>query len=578
MTKFNLSKKYGKIALFLLVPLLILGLFSFISNKVNKGASAAPYTEISTRVTIGNSSPTFSAGPAESPATSTTVPAAIGAVITYSATATDSNAESYYLLICRTDSATSGSGGSAPTCAASQTLCTSTITASGTQASCTYTTDMEDDAWSNAWYAFVCDNNSTSAACSASSQGTGDSGSPLYVNHAPAFTASTVSGAVDPGGTITWGSTASDPDTPDGTVKLIVCKTTGISAGACDGGANDTWCSSSLTASNPTCSYVTPNPYADGTYAAYTYIVDQFNLASAGVAQGADKTYTVNNTTPAVSSVTLNGGSAISLTESTTTNVPMTAVITDTNGCTNQSATDEITSVKGYLYRSSVTYASCDISDEANANYCYTEVNCSVSVTCSNGVTTYSCTASVNHYADSTVTNTQYPSDTWKNSIKATDDDSAVGTTEITTGVELNAIVGGNTTPTLLDYGVLAVGAANNPLNKELTTTPTGNVGLDVLIKANTANMCTNYSACTGGTPIPITHQRYALAASTSYASGTALSTTNTEAELNVQKQTSATVPSKKTWWGIQIPTGTVAGVYNGLNTLTYTMGETADW
>lgn len=575
MTKFNLSKKYGKIALFLLVPLLILGLFSFISNKVNKGASAAPYTEISTRVTIGNSSPTFSAGPAESPATSTTAPAAIGAVITYSATATDSNAESYYLLICRTNSATPGSGGSAPTCAASQTLCTSTVTASGTGTSCTYTT-VVGDAWSNAWYAFVCDNNSTSAACSASSQGTGDSGSPLYVNHAPAFTASTVSSAVDPGGTITWGSTASDPDT-GGTVKLIVCKTAGISAGACDGGAGDTWCSSSLTASDPTCSYVTPDPYADGTYAAYTYIVDQFNLASAGVAQGADKTYTVNNKTPAVLSVTLNEGSAISLAESTTTNVPMTAVITDKNGCTNQSATDEITSVKGYLYRSSVTYASCDTSGEANNNNCYPEVSCSAG-TCTNGVTTYTCSATLQYYADSTDASTQYPSDTWKNSIKATDDDAAVGTTEITTGVELNPLVGGDTTPTLLDYGTLAVGAANNPLDKELTTTPTGNVGLDVQIKANTANMCTNYSACTGGTPIPITYQKYALAASTSYASGTALSTTNTEAELNVQKQTSATVPSKKTWWGIQIPTGTVAGVYNGLNTLTYTMGETANW
>ena len=575
MTKFTLSKKYGKVAIFLLLPIILLSLFTFVFNKVNKRASAAPYTEISTRVTIGNSAPAFTAGPTESPATSATSPASIGATITFSGTATDSNGESYYLLICRTNSATPGSGGSAPTCAASQTLCTSTVTASGTGTSCTYTT-VEGDSWSNAWYAFVCDNNSTSAACSASSQGTGDSGSPLYVNHAPAFTASTVSSAVDPGGTITWGSTASDPD--GNTVKLIVCKTTGISAGACDGGAGDTWCTSSLTTSDPTCSYVTPNPYADGTYAAYTYIVDQFNLASAGVAQGADKTYTVNNTTPSVSSVTLNSGSAISLTESTTTNVPMTAVITDTNGCTNQSATDEITSVKGYLYRSSVTYASCDTSGEANANNCYPEVSCSVSVTCSNGVTTYSCTASVNHYADSTVASTQYPSDTWKNSIKATDDDAAVGTTEITTGVELNAIVGGDTTPTLLDYGTLAVGAANNPLDKELTTTPTGNVGLDVQIKANTANMCTNYSTCTGGTPIPITYQKYALAASTSYASGTALSTTNTEAELNVQKQTSATVPSKKTYWGIQIPTGTIAGVYNGLNTLTYIMGETANW
>ncbi|HPQ79626.1 MAG TPA: hypothetical protein PLG47_04190, partial [Candidatus Dojkabacteria bacterium] len=566
MTKFTLSKKYGKVAIFLLLPIILLSLFTFVFNKVNKRASAAPYTEISTRVTIGNSAPAFTAGPTESPATSATSPASIGATITFSGTATDSNGESYYLLICRTNSATPSIDGSAPTCATSQGICTSTVTTSGTGTSCTYTT-VSGDSWSNAWYAFVCDNNTTSV-CSPSNQGSGDSGSPLFVNHAPTFTASTVSAPVNPGGTITWGSTASDPD--GNTVKLLVCKTASMSSGSCTGGS---WCTSSLTTSNPTCNYVTPNPYADGTYAAYTYVVDQFNLAATGAAQGADKTYTVNNTTPSVSSVTLNGGSAISLTESTTTNIPITASVTDTNGCTNQSATSEITSVKGYLYRSSVTYATCDTSGEANANNCYPEVSCSAGA-CSNGVTTYSCTAAVNHYADSTVASTQFPSDTWLTSVKATDDDSAVGTTEISTGVELNAIIGGNTTPILLDYGTLTVGAANNPLDKTLTTVPTGNVGLDVQLKANTANMCTNYSACTGGTPIPITYQKYALAASTTYASGITLSTTNAEVELNVPKQTSTTAPSKQTWWGIQIPTGTVAGIYNGLNTLTYIMGE----
>ena len=570
MTKFTLSKKYGKVAIFLLLPIILLSLFTFVFNKVNKRASAAPYTEISTRVTIGNSAPAFTAGPTESPATSATSPASIGATITFSGTATDSNGESYYLLICRTNSATPSTDGSAPTCATSQGICTSTVTTSGTGTSCTYTT-VSGDSWSNAWYAFVCDNNTTSV-CSPSNQGSGDSGSPLFVNHAPTFTASTVSAPVNPGGTITWGSTASDPD--GNTVKLLVCKTASMSSGSCTGGS---WCTSSLTTSNPTCNYVTPNPYADGTYAAYTYVVDQFNLAATGAAQGADKTYTVNNTTPSVSSVTLNGGSAISLTESTTTNIPITASVTDTNGCTNQSATSEITSVKGYLYRSSVTYATCDTSGEANANNCYPEVSCSAGA-CSNGVTTYSCTAAVNHYADSTVASTQFPSDTWLTSVKATDDDSAVGTTEISTGVELNAIIGGNTTPILLDYGTLTVGAANNPLDKTLTTVPTGNVGLDVQLKANTANMCTNYSACTGGTPIPITYQKYALAASTTYASGITLSTTNAEVELNVPKQTSTTAPSKQTWWGIQIPTGTVAGIYNGLNTLTYIMGEIANW
>lgn len=571
MLKFNLSKKYSKTIPIIVLSAFVLVIVAFISTNAFK-SFAAPYTNITTQVTIGNTAPTIGTGPAESPATSATSPAAIGATITFSGTATDVNAESYYLIFCRTNSVTPGVGGSAPTCAASQTLCTSTLTASATGTSCTYTT-VVGDSWLNAWYAFACDNNSTNPACSAGAQGTGDSGSPLYVNHAPAFTASTVSAAVNPGGTITWGSTASDPD--GNTVKLLVCKTQAMSGGVCTGGS---WCTSSLTASNPTCNYSVPNPYADGPYAAYTYIVDQFNLASAGVAQGADKTFTVNNTTPVVSSVTLNGGSAISLTESTTTAVPMTAVVTDTNGCTNQVAGSEISNVYGYLYRSTPAYAGCDVVGEANNNFCYPDIACSVSVACSNGVTTYSCSASLQHYADSTVTNTQYPTDTWLNSIKATDDDSAIGTTQITTGVEMNAIVGGATTPTLLDFGTLAVGAMNNPLDKVLTTIPTGNVGIDIQVKANTATMCTNYATCTGGTPIPITYQKYALATSTSYASGIGLTTSNVEAELNVQKQTSATIPSKDTWWGIEIPSGTIAGVYNGLNVITYILGETTGW
>ena len=156
MLKFNLSKKYSKTIPIIALSAFVLVIVAFISTNAFK-SFAAPYTNITTQVTIGNTAPTIGTGPAESPATSATSPAAIGATITFSGTATDVNAESYYLIFCRTNSVTPGSGGSAPTCAASQTLCTSTLTASATGTSCTYTT-LAGDSWLNAWYAFACDN------------------------------------------------------------------------------------------------------------------------------------------------------------------------------------------------------------------------------------------------------------------------------------------------------------------------------------------------------------------------------------------------------------------------------------
>ena len=553
--------------------------YTFVNFSVTSGTCGGTFTastgvcsSVTGALTIqanwSNIAPAFSVAPAEATASYSISPTSIGASITFQATATDA-INSYYLIICSSNSVTPGASGAAPTCGATA-YCTSSATTSGSQASCSYTTVL-GDAWSNPWYGFVCDNHSTDAKCSTANQGSGNSGSPFYVNHNPSFTASSVSAAVNPGGTITWSTTSSDPD--GNTVKLLVCKTQAMSSGSCTGGA---WCTSSLVASNASCSYVATAPYADGSYNAYPYIVDRFNLSATGIQQGVNKAFTVNNVAPSVSA-TLNSGAAISLTESTTTNVEIVADVTDDNGCTNLSAGDEISSVKGYLYRSGVAYTGCDTSGEANANYCYPEITCSVTKSCSAGLTSYSCNASVQYYADPTTANTLFPTENWLSTAKATDDDSAVGT-GVSTGVELNTLVGGDTTPTTLDFGSLAVGGSNDPLDKTLTHFPTGNVGIDITIKANTASMCTNYSTCTGGTPIPISHQKYSLSSSTAYSSGTILTTTAVESEINIGKQTTSTAPTKQTWWGIYIPSATLPGVYNGLNVIEYVIGETSGW
>ena len=522
---------------------------------------------ITTSVTVGNSAPTFTVGPAENPASSTTSPTNVGSNVTFQATATDANNNNYYLIVCSSNSVTPGSG-AAPTCGAT-TYCTSTSTVSGAQASCSRTALAGDPA-SNTWYAFVCDGIASGSACSTANQGSGDSGSPFIVNHAPTFSNPANNSPVNPGGTVTWTSTASDPDS--NTVMLLVCKTSGITGNTCTGGA---WCTSSLVSSNPSCNYSVPSVNPDGSNNAYVYIIDQFNFPSTSGSQGGNVPFTINNVAPTVSAVTINGGSAIDLVESSTKSVTLTATVSDNNSCSG-----EISTVYGYVYRSGITYTGCDTAGEANNNYCYPEISCSVvGGTCS-GTTDasadYTCTVNLQYYADPTDVNTLYPTETWLDTIKAIDNNSASGNTTVGAGVEVNSLTAFDITSSLA-FGNLGAGQSNDPLDKTVTTTATGNVGLDQE-HSGSANMCVDYPTCAGGTPIGVVYQKYALASSTAYTSATALSTTPTEVELNVPKPINATPVTKNTWWGILIPTGTQPGTYSGVNTITAVKGETANW
>jgi len=153
--------------------------------NTSTGVCSSVTSAMTITATWSNIAPAFSIAPAEATASYSTSPTSIGSSITFQATATDA-INSYYLIICSTNSVTPGASGAAPTCGAT-TYCTSSATTSGSQASCSYTT-LSGDAWSNAWYGFVCDNHSTDTKCSAANQGSGNSGSPFYVNHSPTFT------------------------------------------------------------------------------------------------------------------------------------------------------------------------------------------------------------------------------------------------------------------------------------------------------------------------------------------------------------------------------------------------------
>jgi hypothetical protein len=527
---------------------------------------------VTTSVTVGNSAPSFTAGPAESTASDGTSPTNEGSNVVFQATATDSNAEDYYLAICKTDSVTAGVAGAAPTCAGGN-WCITTATDSGVQASCSYTT-LDGDAQSNDWYAFVCDNNSSSASCSTPGNiGSGGTGSPFKVNHDPAFSAVVDNGGggadsgADPGGTITFTTTASDGDndTVQDTVKLVVCAdTSGATAAGC---AGTQICASSNTGSNPSCQLSIAAVVPDDTINYYAYVFDSHSFgSSSNYRTGA---YVINNTAPVVSSVTLNGAANISVPEGATSNVSVTATVEDNNSC------QDLTTVETGLYRSAIGYGGCDANAEDNNNYCYAQVSCSVVGGTCTGATddfaNYTCTVVVQYHADPTDANSQYPAQNWLNTVKAIDDDTASHAVEVSAGVEVESLAALDVTGSI-NYGSLNVGQKNDPLDKITVVSATGNVGIDSELSGT--NMTDGGSGVIG-----VGYQKHALAGSTAYASGTVLTGTSTQYELNVLKTTVTGSPATKNiWWGLEVPTGIPPGIYSGQNTVLAYLGELIEW
>lgn len=528
---------------------------------------------VTTSVTVGNSPPVITAGPAESTASDGTTPTNEGANVTFQATATDSNAEDYYLAICKTDSITPGAAGAAPTCAASSTWCVSTATDSGVQASCSYTT-VNGDAESNVWYAFVCDNNSTASSCSLTGDdGNGATGSPFKVNHDPSFSAVSDNGGggadsgADPGGTMTFTATASDgdSDTVQDTVKLVVCAD--VSGATASGCAGTQICASTNSASNPSCQISIAGVAPDTTVNYYAYVFDSHSFASSSNYRTGS--YVINNVAPVVSSVTLNAATDISVPEGDTLNVPVTATVGDKNSC------QEISTVETSLYRSAIAYSGCDTNAEDNDNYCYAQVTCTVvGGTCTGSTdefANYTCTVVVQYHADPTDVDSVYPAQNWLNTVNAIDDDAATHATQVSAGVEVETVSGLDVTSSI-NYGSLDVGEKNDPLDKITEVTNTGNTGIDTDLSGTDMD--------DGGSGvIGVGYQKLALAASTAYASGSALSGTPTEYEINIVKTTSSSSPAAENiWWGLEIPTGIPPGIYDGENTVLSVLGELIEW
>lgn len=562
-----------------------------------------------TSVTVLNTGPLWTASTTEEFESSTTSPTDAGNTVSWVAIGTDSNGEDYYLILCSTSASPTPNSSAAPSCSAGIQWAVSTATLSGTQARAA-TTSLAAWSESNTWFAWVCDGNAGTPRCNNSfTQGTNaTNSSPFEINHRPAFSIFVDSSPADPGQTVVFSSTSSDPDTSgtNDTVYLTVCATSGFNTttNACTGTTLAT--STANVPANASSTYTIVIPTQDRNFGAFGYVTDNHGFESAGVSQGSDSVMTINNVAPTVSSstVSINSGSNLILTTEAgqTTGFTFSFLAADNNSCDADGggSNDEIIDYEMSLYRSGISSTTCTIADGSyNPNNCYPSTlatttwnfACTASTTACTGATdidtAWSCTFPLWYIADptdGTATSTQYSTENWLAQVRAVDDDFATGSaSQGSIGVEVISFLAFALNTLSIPYGSLEPGQQTDPIAATTTVSATGNVGLDKDVIGT--SMCTTFtgtSTCPNSSTSTINAQEQVFATSTvTYAQGVALSSTSAqEIEINVPKSRSTTTPTTSSaYWGIRVPGSiTFAGDYYGNNTFTARVGESVNW
>ena len=624
--RFLLNEQTRVAAAMLFALAVALAVSTLIDAGRGLSGTAQATSTATTSVTVLNTAPSWTVTARELYASATSTPTNSGTSTVWTATASDSNSEDWYLLICKSSSTpTPGSGGAAPTCGGGGTdqwAVSAAITSdtAGTAA----TTTQEAWAESNDWYAYICDSNPGSPQCNGIMyNGLHEAGaasatsSPFVVNHRPTLTLAADDSPTVPGATTTWTTTSDDPDSlgGDDTIQLHVCKAQDFDATVPACGVGGFWASSTFGTSNVSAEGFIAVPTQDGDNPAYVYLVDEHGHPATSAWHSSSTDLTVDNIAPYVSSSTIqlydvygtttsDQDLALTVEEGETQFFVAEFQVNDDNSCENIAAGDEITSVNINVFRYDGTdpytiSLTCDSSGEYNANDCYTDTNSFWTPTCyqtpgsCSGPTdtnvVWECTFPLWYIADPTDLGSQFPGHDWRASVSATDDDTDQspystydGAVDVAGSANMTQFLSFRATGSPIAYGSWEPGQDTGTHIASTTVFATGNTGLDQYLSGDA--MCVTYPTCTGNatSTIYVPYQSYDLTSATAYGAGTALSTSTSPALVDVviTKPTATSTPTSDiTWWGIEVPSSiTFAGDYIGRNYIDAVVAPSGAW
>ena len=267
------------------------------------------------------------------------------------------------------------------------------------------------------------------------------------------------------------------------------------------------------------------------------------------VADTVTPSVTVGNEAPTVGTVTLNGGSDITLTENNTVTVTGTSTVTDSNGY------EDLSTVTSTLF---LNASSCSDSVQ-DANWCYSSwVSCATS-NCSGNSCDISCDADVWFIAEPSVASSTYAANEWQMDITVVDSGSNSDTGSSSQEVNfLPAMDIGST----INYGTVNPGATSS----EQSTNATNTGNCDINNEISGVDMDDG-----AGHTIGVGQQQYST--SSTYATGSAawvaLTGTSTELDVELAKPTATTSNSTDDiYWIIDIPDPQYPAAYSGTNTV----------
>ncbi len=530
--------------------------------------------QASTTVTVMNAPPWFTVAPAENPSSTSTTPVNVGASIGFQGTGTDGEGDDYWFIVCTTTQATSTIAAPAPTCVGGNYLCRSNKASSTVQATCTYNSVKNVVSETQVWYAFVCDDHAGDPRCSVvGAQGSGDSGSPFYVNHSPTLVNAYTS--VDnqaPGGTFTIYAESTDTDSAGGVdqIEMYACST---NAWTLSGGCTaTTLCTASSTSPDVSCQYTDTAPTQDQAYNYWVFIKDWHELT--GIGNGDTSTYTITNVAPVVSNVTLNGGANIGLNIKNAPGMDVligSVSVTDNNGC------QDVLTATSTVYLGSVAGgANC----AANDNNCYKTPAAFCFVTaCDAGpdidaTVTVTCSTTMAFHAVPTDADAASAATSWFARITAWDE-TTFGSGDYNTlnGVEVISTAALEVTQTSIDYGIIQAGLDSGTKNSTTTVVNYGNTPIDTALSGMDM-----LREGIGPELIGIEMQQWSLS-NFVYGGGTIMSsTTPSTADTVIGRPTSAVDVVDDVYWGIGLPNSIPSADYEGYNIFTVVEDLDGNW
>lgn len=617
----------GKVTIFTAVAGLFVFLFAFIFDVGQQEFSRVSAQQATTTLTVLNTPPQFVLEPYEVVESSTSSPTNSGDTIQWSAIGDDPNGAPYFLLVC-SDNATptanaasdnNSLGTAPPECNTSTTQWGVSAAASSSELATVSTTTTEAAPFFpgeiNEWYAWVCDDDPNFPACNeVPSQGIyATSSSPFHVNRRPVLTDFYNDGPVDPGATITFLSTSSDPDTDsvgasagsgDDDLTLIVCSSNSDYDAVENRCPNDGIASTTVAVTDDaTAQFTIDIPTQDQSYLAYGYLVDEHGHEA--TANGLQFNFEVNNVAPFVlgGNIDLNGGADLVLTEpgAETPSSTLEFTLSDNNSCEAAGGGDEITDYQVSVFRTNNSTTTCSASGDYDPNDCYPstvgqsvwDLTCTQTTACSGATSTdigFSCEFPLWHIADPTDSTPNTPAalsaTDWTAGVLGIDDNFATGTMATTSNpVDLTSFTSIGIDSRDIAYEPTAPGEDTGSTNASSSLQNLGNTGVDQEIQGE--DMCDSFAPGNECSPdpaatIPADQQQFADTAFDYGVSqdGSLASTTYTELELNVAKNTSTSSPTTGvTYWGIAVPASiTISGSYTGLNTFIGVTAEPGDW